>query len=107
MNARGVWAELRAAAWLRRRSYRILHVRWRGGGGEIDLIAREGGTLVFVEVKSAPRLGAGAQRVDRTKAERVRRAARAYIREAEEPADFRFDVLEDSDAGFRLIRGAF
>ena len=107
MNTRGVWAELRAAAWLRRRGYRVLHVRWRGGGGEIDLVAREGDTLVFVEVKSAPRLGDGARRVGRQKQELLRRAARAYLRQAEPGAAYRFDVLEDSDAGFRLIRGAF
>ena len=65
MNTRGVLAELRAVGYLRRHGYRIRHLRWRGGGGEIDLVAEENGLTVFVEVKSSPRLGDGAQRVDR------------------------------------------
>ena len=75
MNPRGVLAELRAAAFLRRHGYRVRHLRWRGGGGEIDLVAEENGLTVFVEVKSSPRLGEGAQRVDRLKAGRLRKAA--------------------------------
>ena len=106
MNTRGVWAELRAAAWLRRHGCRVRHIRWRGGGGEIDLVAEENGQTVFIEVKSAPRMGEGARRVDRTKRERLRGAARAYMRKTG-AADVRFDILEESDAGFRLIRNAF
>ena len=62
MNTRGVLAELWAVGYLRRHGYRIRHLRWRGGGGEIDLVAEENGLTVFVEVKSSPRLGDGAQR---------------------------------------------
>ena len=106
MNPRGVLAELRAVAYLRRHGYQVRHLRWRGGGGEIDLVAEENGLTVFVEVKSAPRLGDGAMRVDRQKAARLRRAAEAY-RQRYGADRFRFDILEESDAGFRLIKGAF
>lgn len=41
-----------AATYLKRRYYHILHRNWRVPSGEIDLVAREGRTLVFVEVKS-------------------------------------------------------
>ena len=39
-------------AFLSRRSYRILARNWRDRGGELDVVARDGGTLVFVEVKT-------------------------------------------------------
>ena len=106
MNTRGVLAELRAVSYLRRRGYRVRHLRWRGGGGEIDLVAEENGQTVFVEVKSSPRLGDGAQRVDRKKIGHLRDAARAYMRQYS-VEDCRFDILEESDAGFRLIKNAF
>lgn len=44
--------EDRAAQYLRRRGYRILARNWRCRLGEIDLIALDGDTLVFVEVKT-------------------------------------------------------
>ena len=106
MNSRGVLAELRAVAWLRRRGYKIRYLRWRGGGGEIDLVAEEQGLTVFVEVKSSPRLGQGASRVDNKKTNHLRAAAEAYMQERG-LTECRFDILEESDAGFRVIKGAF
>ncbi len=106
MNPRGVLAELRAVGYLRRHGYRVRHLRWRGGGCEIDVIARQDGLTVFVEVKSAPRLGSGARRVDAQKIGHLRRAAEIYLRQHGETV-CRFDILEESDAGFRLIRDAF
>ena len=41
-----------AVAELERRGYEILHRRYRKRGGEIDIIARDGATTVFVEVKT-------------------------------------------------------
>ena len=48
---RGHGAERRAAWWLRFKGYRVLAINWRSVAGEIDLIARRGGTLAFIEVK--------------------------------------------------------
>jgi putative endonuclease len=48
---RGHGAERRAAWWLRLKFYRVLAINWRSVAGEIDLIARRGGTLAFIEVK--------------------------------------------------------
>lgn len=89
-------AEELARAWLRRRGFRILAVNWRGGGGEIDLVAREGRTLVFVEVKSR-RVGAPLPpeaAFTARKRRRLRRAARAFlaVHRAPWPA-VRFDLL--------------
>ncbi len=106
MNMRGIWAELRAIRYLRRLGYRVRHLHWRGGGGEIDLIAEDHGQTVLIEVKSAARLTEGARRVDQQKIARLERAAAAYMRQTG-TEHVRFDILEESDAGFRLIRGAF
>ena len=102
----GLFTEARAARFLRAAGMRVLASRYRAAGGEIDLIARDKGILAFVEVKSGGALGAGAARVDAEKRARMKSAARAYMA-ARGEANARFDVLEESDAGFRLIRGAF
>lgn len=48
----GLWAEYLCAALLLLKGYRILALRVRTGGGEIDILARRGNTLVVVEVKA-------------------------------------------------------
>ncbi len=110
MNIRetGWLGEMKAAACLRRQGMRILERRYRSSHGEIDLIAREGGTLVFLEVKTRPRggLDSGLQAVNAEKRRHIRSAAREYLR-AHGGADYRFDVIEISAAGLRHIKNAF
>ena len=72
-------AEFWAAAVLRLKGYRILEWRFRAAGAEIDLIAKRGGTLVFVEVKARPSLEAALEAVHQAKVERISRAARVYL----------------------------
>lgn len=110
MNSAAVgWlGELRAAQYLKKRGMRILARRFRAGRGEIDLIAREERTLVFVEVKTRVKgtIGEGAQAVNREKRRRIQSAARAYL--TFHPADsIRFDVVEISAAGIRHIPNAW
>ncbi len=102
----GLLSEMRAARFLRSQGMKILASRYRARGGEIDLIARDGVTLAFVEVKNSAALCGGAARVDARKRARIKSAAQAYMA-ARGEYDARFDVLEESDAGFLLIRGAF
>jgi putative endonuclease len=83
---------------LRRRGYRILERRWRCRLGEIDVVARDGETLVVVEVKarSVPGYGAPVDAVDRDKRRRLLRLARAYLRARrleEAEVTVRFDVV--------------
>ena len=110
MNRRdaGLLGEWRAARYLKRRGMRILKWRYRAGHHEIDLIARDGDTLVFVEVKARPRgrLLDGARAVDQEKRGHLRQAAQIYL--SAHPADrVRFDVMEISAAGVRHIPNAF
>ena len=92
----GRWGEALAAQWLRERGCRILAAGWRCRQGEIDLIAREGNFLCFVEVKlrksgSFARAGAF---VDSRKQEKLRLAAQLYLAENPTQLQPRFDVVE-------------
>jgi len=94
MNA-GAAAEALAAEFLAERGLELVARNYRCRGGEIDLIARDGDTLVFVEVRLRRNTafgGAGAS-ITRTKRARMRHAATHYLaRLGREPA-CRFDAL--------------
>ena len=101
-RARGDLGE-RAAVWyLRRRFYRVLDRNYRAGGAEIDIVAKRGKTLAFVEVKtrrlepgSASRLTRPAAAVTREKQEHILRAARLWLSRRPSPdLSVRFDVIE-------------
>lgn len=74
--------------------YAVLERRWRGTGGEIDLICGDAEGLVFVEVKKARSFDAAAQRLTERQARRIRSAALEYLAERDEPMDraMRFDL---------------
>lgn len=104
----GVLGEARAARFLRAQGMHILQRRYRTAHGEIDLIARDGDALVFIEVKSRPRgrIGEGSAAVNLEKQRHVRWAAEKYLQS--HPAEsVRFDVIEISAAGLRHIPNAF
>lgn len=68
-----------AAAYLTRRGWRVVARRWRGGGGEIDLVARRGRWLALCEVKARAELSALREPVSPAQRMRMLRAARAYV----------------------------
>ncbi len=76
---RGRTAETVAVAWLRLRGYRILARGLRTPVGEIDIIARRGGTLAVVEVKSRASLAAAAAAVSAHQRRRIVRALQWYL----------------------------
>jgi putative endonuclease len=81
---------------LERRGYTILARRYRSRMGEIDIVARDGGTLVFVEVKARAgrRFGEAVEAVTRIKRRRIVLAAQEYLSTSggsEHPC--RFDVV--------------
>jgi putative endonuclease len=104
-----------AARYLAGRGFRILERRFRTRAGEIDLVAEEAETMVFVEVKTRTSevCGRPAEAVDRRKQSRLARAAAVYLARAGRPdAACRFDVVEvwdDPGGTWRVghIRGAF
>jgi putative endonuclease len=107
-TSRGREAEALAARHLERRGLREIQRNFRIRGGEIDLICRDGKTLVFVEVRQRSRAdfgGAGAS-ITAGKRRRIVLAAQHYLL-AQPDCDCRFDcVLIDGDQ-LEWIKNAF
>jgi putative endonuclease len=94
--ALGKTGEDLACAELRRRGYEIVARRYRVRGGEIDIVARDGATLVFVEVKAREAGGYGdaAEAVTPLKQRRLVWLARHYLMTARlHDCPCRFDVV--------------
>ena len=72
-------AERLAAWWLRLKGWRILAVRARTPVGEVDLVARRGRTLAFIEVKARAGEAEAAIALDDWRLRRVARAAEALL----------------------------
>lgn len=88
----------------------LLETRWRGQSGEIDLIVRDAGQLVFVEVKKARSFEAAAERLRPAQARRIHMAASEYLVHAPDGqlSEMRFDLGLCNAAGDVQIRdGAF
>jgi putative endonuclease len=105
-------AEAAACARLEAEGCRILDRNVRFREGEIDIVADERGTLVFVEVRMrrSDRFGGAGGSVDVAKQRRLLRAARLYLakRFGTEPPPCRFDVMTADGDGIRdWIRAAF
>lgn len=107
MNA----AERRAARWYRLRGWRILGANVWAGRNEIDLVARRGRSLRFVEVKEKRgwRFGDPAEMVTAEKQRRVRNAARVWLAAHPELGglDVAFDVVAVWEGRLRRIPDAF
>jgi putative endonuclease len=101
--------EALAAQHLERRGFTVIARNHRTRYGELDLIADDGRTLVFAEVKSR-RAGSGTpwDALDEAKCRQVRRMAAAWLAETPErprPPDIRFDAIGVViDARGRLVR---
>jgi len=91
----GLSAESRACAYLIAKGYRIVARRFRSPVGEIDIVARRGRMLVFVEVKARATLDDAAEAVTPRARRRIVAAAQAWL--AANPGDvmrdMRFDVV--------------
>ncbi len=106
----GQAAELQVASDYERRGYSIAHRRWRGAGGEIDLIARDSDGLVFIEVKKSASFDMAAARITRRQTERICASAAQFLEN--EPGgqltNVRFDAaLVDRSGAVQIIENAF
>lgn len=92
---RGRWAETLAAWRLRLALYRVVARNFRSPAGEIDLIARRGGMLVFVEVKARGDKDTAAFAIQPHQQARIRNAAAAFLARRPDLArlDARFDAV--------------
>ena len=106
---RGRAGEDAAVALLQAEGYRIVGRNVRVPGGEIDVIARDGDVVVFVEVKAraSHAFGSAAGAVDARKRARLRAAAGDWLQIAAPRARARFDVVTVEYGHATLRRGAF
>jgi putative endonuclease len=104
----GNFGERVAASHLESKGYSILERNWSTREGEIDLIARRGDDLVFVEVRSrrGRSMGLPEESITGRKATHVRAAAAAYLQEhPDAPPNPRIDVVVlELDAKGRVLR---
>jgi putative endonuclease len=110
----GEAGEALAARLLRQRGYKIIATNYRNPLGEIDLIARDGGTLVFVEVKARQGLHFGNPKwaVTPRKQRKLSMVALYYLKHSgQSRSKARFDVVAIQSAGqqpeIEIVQNAF
>ena len=110
----GKFGEDLACRELERRGYAILARRYRRRGGELDIVARDGATLVFVEVKTrdGEAFGLGGEAVTALKQRRMTQLALDYMtRHRLDGVPCRFDVVsirvEDGRRSIEVVQNAF
>lgn len=91
----GLRAETFAALWLMAKGYRVIARREKTKAGEIDLVARRGHVVVFIEVKARADVESAAMALGAMQRERLMRAASLFL--AQRPSlqahDIRFDMM--------------
>lgn len=93
----GFLGEKWAQAYIKKKGFTILDTNWKNGFGEIDIIAKDGPVLVFIEVKTRKTnsLVKGYYAVNRKKKEILRKTCKQYIHLlSKKPKHYRFDVIE-------------
>ena len=106
----GEQGERLARKYLVQAGYKIVKTNYRTPFGEADIVAKEGATLVFVEVKTrtGDSYGSGAAAVDGQKRRRYVKIAQFYLlREKFSDVNVRFDVIEVRNGQIRHIISAF
>jgi putative endonuclease len=106
----GLAAETAVAQLYARSGRPIAATRWRGVSGEIDLIARDGAEVIFIEVKKSSTHALAAEHLTRRQMDRIYASASEFL--AGEPAgqgtEARFDVaLVDSVGRIEILENAF
>jgi len=104
----GAAGEKLARAFLKKKGYKIIETNFRCRHGEIDIITRKGGSVVFVEVrtKSSDAFGTPEESVTRQKRERLVATALTYLtNHSDLPEDWRIDLLAiETDRSGRVKR---
>ena len=114
-NDLGQQGEQAAADFLEKKGYKILHRNWQFKRAELDIVAQQRNTQIFVEVKtrSSSGLSNPEREMDNEKRRILRRTAGDYIRRAGRPdSEYRMDVLaidpvRSSEFQVRHYRNAF
>jgi putative endonuclease len=93
--SKGKEGERLAAMWLRLKGYRIIAERYKTPYGEIDLVAKRGSLIAFIEVKATKTVNDGLYAITPRQQQRIANAAQIWIQEnaANDKLDYRFDAL--------------
>lgn len=94
-NELGTWGEEIAAAYLVNKGYEILHRDWKSGHRDLDIVARDGLQIVFVEVKTRRNnfFGEPVLAVDYRKQRNLRLAINHYLKYYGINQEARFDIV--------------
>ena len=94
-NELGKWGEQIAAQYLEEKGYSILARDWKDGHRDLDLVAMDGDTLVFVEVKTRSKnfFNNPAEAVDWRKVRSLSMIANKFVKLYQIDADIRFDIV--------------
>lgn len=94
-KALGRLGEDLACGHLEGEGFEIVERNWRTRDGEIDIVARKGKLIAFVEVKArrSDRFGEPEEAVTPSKVRRIRRVAAQYLRQAPSSGEARFDII--------------
>jgi putative endonuclease len=109
-HRQGLAAEEEAIRFLASRGWLVLEHRWRVGRTEIDIVARRGVIVAFIEVKArrGEAFGSPFEAVTGAKRREIVRAARAWVDRFGAPSDiYRFDVIGLSQGVLEHLEDAF
>ena len=93
---KGAFGETKAAKYLRKNKYEIIASGYYSRFGEIDLIAKKGNTIVFIEVttRKDASFAKAFEFVDRNKIQKIKATAQIWMSQNDKDYDYRFDVIE-------------
>ncbi|MBD1433182.1 YraN family protein [Sphingobacterium sp. DN00404] len=109
----GQQGEREAQEFLRTQGYQILQLNWRYKWWEVDIIAKEGDILAFIEVKSrsSTQFGEPFQFVDLKKQKNLIKAAGVFLKRINHRGDIRFDIVSiyshNGKKDISLVKDAF
>ena len=107
---KGDIGEILSVNFLKKKRYKILKTNFSTYFGEIDIIAKDKKTIVFVEVKRRITLkyGRPVEAIDKVKEAKIKKVAEFYLMKTKSfDADVRFDVIEIVDKEINHIENAF
>lgn len=113
MKALGNEGESIAVEYLKKRGYKILHRNYMTPVGEADIVAEDGDTVVFVEVKTRKddSFGRPFEAVNHRKQEKLKKVSLYFLKQKKQELSVRFDVisiiLADGRPEIEHIEGAF
>lgn len=94
-NELGKWGENIAVAFLEEKGYKILERDWKSGHHDLDIVAKDGHTLVIVEVKTRRNrlFGNPEEAIDYKKRMSLQSAINHYVKSHRTGQDVRFDII--------------